>query len=328
MIPKIVNHYEWGFVCGRISVLEGRLLSRDFFLSLISQQHMDDLLQHLQDTFLREYIVPGAPWEDFSRIADQCYYDLVASIREESPSPVPADLFLSQGDYLNLKNALSGIREFPFLPGQVSLEKIQAIANGDLADLPPVFRELAPGQGGEGGEFDPSVADVVVDGAYLRHLHVLAGQLKSPMILRCVMARVLGYAISVAWRALRQGRSLKSYLQHFLPQGEFNPVLNEIAAIASPEAWPPVVGGEVGDLMAAALGMPIDEQVSSFEQQVVNHVLALASDGRLQTAGPERVYSFLAGLQAEMQNLKLVVSGKLNRIDAAVLRQRLREVYG
>ncbi len=328
MIPKIDNHYEWGFVCGRISVLEGRLLSRDFFLSLVGQQHMDDLLQHLQDTFLREYLVPGAPWEDFSRIVDQCFYDLAASIRDESPSPVPADLFLSQGDYLNLKNALSGIKEFPFLPGQVSLEKIQAIANGDLADLPPVFRELAPGPGGETGEFDPPVSDIVVDGAYLRHLLGLAAVLKSPLITRTVTVRVHGYAVSVLWRALRQGRSLKSYLQYFLPLGELNPMLNEVASTGSPEAWPPIVGGEIGDLMAAALGVPTDEQVSYFEQQVANHILGLAADGRLQTAGPERVYAFLSGLQSEMQNLKLVVSGKLNRIDTAVLRQRLREVYG
>jgi V/A-type H+-transporting ATPase subunit C len=47
----------------------------------------------------------------------------------------------------------------------------------------------------------------------------------------------------------------------------------------------------------------------------------------MQTAGPERVFAFLIGLQAEMQNMKLVVNGKLNRIDQTLLRQRLREGY-
>ncbi|OPX93450.1 MAG: V-type ATP synthase subunit C [Syntrophorhabdus sp. PtaB.Bin006] len=327
-IRRIKNHPGWGFVCGRISALEGKLLSRDFFQSLVAMTHYDDILQHLQDSFLREYLVPGAPWEDFTALADRCFYDLAVSLRRESPSPAPVNLFLCQGDYLNLKNALSGLKDFPFLPGEVSLESIQAIAGGNLADLPLAFHETVSTTGTEASEIVRTVTDIVVDGAYLRHLLFVAGQIDSPLVRACIRDRVLTRTISVLWRALRQGRFLKLYRQYFLPLGEYSPTVDEMIDIGNPDDWAAVVGGEVGDILGEALQWPYTEQVSRFELLGVNHCIRLAADGRLQTAGPERVFAFLTGLHSEMQNLKLAVSGRLNRIEPTLLKERLREVYG
>ena len=315
-------------MCAGESVfLKDGFFQKTFSVSLSTQHHLDDILQHLQDTFLREYLVPGAPWEDFSALADHCFYDLTLSIREESPSPVPADLFLSQGDYLNLKNALSGMDNFPFSPGEVSLEKIQAIAAGDLADLPPVFREIGAGGGNEFQEIDETVADIIVDGAYLRHLLALAEQLGSPLILMCIRHRVLSYAVLVFWRARHHNRSLKLYQQYFLPMGDYSSVLNELTGVSNIETWPSIIGGEVGDFLAEALRAEQGEQASRFELLAINYRLGLVQDGRMQTAGPERVFAFLTRFHAEMQNLKLIVTGRLNKIDPALLGERLREVY-
>ncbi|OPY72157.1 MAG: V-type ATP synthase subunit C [Syntrophorhabdus sp. PtaU1.Bin050] len=327
-IPRINNYPDWGFVCGRISALEGKLLSKDFFQSLVVMTRYDDIFQHLQDSFLREYLIPGVPWEDFTALVDRCFYDLAFSLRRESPSPAPANLFLCQGDYLNLKNALSGLKDFPFLPGEVSLESVQTIAGGNLADLPPVFPETVRTTGSEAKEFDPTVSDMVVDGAYLRHLLFAAEGINSPLIRVCIHDRVLAGTISVLWRALRKGRPLKLYRQYFLPLGEYSPTVDEMIDTGNPEGWVAVVGGGVGDILDEALQWPYNEQVSRFELLAVNHCIRLAADGRLQTAGPERVFAFLTGLHSEMQNLKLAVSGRLNRIESTLLKERLREVYG
>ena len=137
MVSRIKNDLRWGFVSGRISVLEGRLQPREFFLNLIAQEHLEDLIQHLQETFLREYLSPGTVWDDFSDLCDRCYHEMALSMRGDSPSSLPADLFLLQGDYLNLKNALTGSSDFPFPFGLLPQEKLLSIGHGDHADLPP-----------------------------------------------------------------------------------------------------------------------------------------------------------------------------------------------
>ena len=141
MVPKIKNNMRWGFVSGRISVLEGKLLPREFFLNLIAQDHLDDLLQHLQETFLREYLSPGTVWEDFTDLCDRCFHEMALSIKGDCPSSLPADLFLLPGNYLNLKGALTGSSDFPFHPGLLSLEKLLGIGQGDYVDLPSSLQQ-------------------------------------------------------------------------------------------------------------------------------------------------------------------------------------------
>ncbi len=327
MIPKIKNNSRWGFVSGRISVLEGRLLPREFFLNLIAQEHVGDLFQHLQDTFLRDFLTPGTVWDDFSDVCDRCFYEMALSLKGDAPSSLPVDLFLLQGDYLNLKAALAGSANFPFHFGLLSQEKLIPIRDGDPADLPVSFRESEAGIAGESGKIDPAILEIILDGSYLRHLLSMARQLKSELVSAYIFDRVLSYAVIILWRALKQQQPLRRYQQYLLPLEDVTPVVTELSGMPNTENWPSVVGGEVGEILSESVRLAEDEQIPGFELKVADHLTKMSRDGKMQTAGPERVFAFLVGLQAEIQNMKLVVMGRLNRIDQSLLRQRLREGY-
>jgi len=213
----------------RISVLEGKLLPREFFLNLIAQEHLGDLIQHLQDTFLRDYLTPGTVWDDFSDICDRCFYEMALSLKGDAPSSLPVDLFLLQGDYLNLKGAAGGIFGFSF-PLRITLqEKLIPIREGDQADLPASFRESEAGITGESGKIDPAILEILLDGAYLRHLLSIALQLKSELVSAYIHDRVLSYVVIILWRALKQQQSLRRYQQYLLPLGDFTPVVIELS---------------------------------------------------------------------------------------------------
>ncbi len=319
---------EWGLVCGRISVLEGRLASRDFLLGLIAQEHIDDLVPHLQDTFLRDYLAPGSPWEDFNALTDRCFHELVMNIRSDCPWTEPADLLLLPNDYLNLKNAVGGIDEYPFAAGLVSHELAASAAAGDIADLPSPFKETVASVRNESADVDLASLDLELDAAYFRHMLELATRRGIPLIAAVVRACVLSRAITVLWRTVRLGRSLKQCEQHFLPMGEFTSLLTELLNMPDPKTWPTAVGGDVGEMLAEAMEQKEEDQVWRFGLLVQNYMTRLAKEGQSQVSGPERVFSFLIALFGEVQNLKLVVCGRLGGIDKTLLRQRLRETYG
>jgi len=327
MAPKIKNNSRWGFVSGRISVLEGRLLPREFFLNLIAQEHLGDLIQHLQDTFLRDFLTPGTVWDDFSDICDRCFYEMALSLRGDSPSSLPTDLFLLQGDYLNLKNALMGSSDFPFHFGLLPQEKLLNIGHGDHSDLPPSLLQTDVGVLGDASEMDPAILELILDGAYLRNLLSITGELKSELVTAYIHDRVLSYIVIILWRAARQQQSLRRYQQYLLPLGDLTPVVIDLSGMPNTENWPSVLGGAIGTILSESLELLRDEQISGFELKVTHHLARVARDGKMQTAGPERVFAFLVGFQAEIQNMKLVVNGRLNRIDQALLKQRLKEGY-
>ena len=327
MIPQKPNNIKWGFVSGRISVLEVRFLPREFYLNLIALENTGGFLSYLQETFLGDFLTPGTVWEDFGALTDRCFHEMVMSIRSECPSSLPADMFLIKDDYQNLKNALIGMESFPFPVGLLHQDVLQEIAHGESIELPLSLSEAGEWSASELREVDPDILDIILDGAYLRHLLSLADKLNSSMVRTYISEKVLASIISIFWRALNHGLQVKRYQQYLLPLGNFTSVINELAGLSNPESWPAAIDGTISELLAEALELRSDEKISGFQLKVVNHLTRLIRDGRLQTAGPERVFSFLAGLNVEMQNLKLVVTGRLNRIDQDLLKERLKDCY-
>lgn len=324
---RLKNYPAWGFVSGRLSVLEERFAGREFFTSLITQEHLGDVVPHLQETFLKEYLSPGAVWEDFSALADRCFHETALSIRAECPTGIPVDIFLLPFDYLNMKNALLRETVFPFPRALFQEELLQAVAHGDYAELPVTLR---PGEGwslSDMAQVDPMDLDIILDGAYLRHLLILADDMGSGLMSTYLNERVQAHIVTIFWRASSQNLPLRRFQQHLLPMGDLTGLVNDLAGQGNPELWPALVGGTVGDVLAETLEMERSEPMTGFSLKMANRLMGLAREGRLQTAGPERVFSFIAGLHAEMANLKLVVAGRLSRIDRDVLKRRLREGY-
>lgn len=328
MLALTKNKHQWGFACGRVSALEGRLMGQDFFLSLAGLERIEDLFQRLQDTSLREHMNPGAvTWEDWSTIIDAYVHNLVISMRRDCPESAVADLFTLSDDYLNLKRAVQHRGVYPFLSNVFPEERLNEVAAGNVSLLPDIIRPVLAQLAGSAEAVNPMVVDMALDGAYLRHYLALGASLNAPFIEYWVRERVLARAVVVLWRAARSGHSLKMYQQHFLPLGPFNGVLNEMITASDPRGWGALIPGRVGDLFQEASEAPEEEQVVRFEQISADYLTDLARRVKMQTMGPERVAGFLWGLWVEAFNLKLVISGRLNKIDADLLKSRVRACY-
>lgn len=329
MIPKIPNKPKWGFVSGRISVLESGFLPKEFFLNMINIEKVDDVVVLLQDTFLRDYISPGAMWlgEDFSAVFDRCFNDIAFSIRGDCPLSLPVDIFLIKNDYLNLKTAMVGKKTFLFPPCLFSIDMLLAIADGDYSYLPPSFRESPQWSDSELFDTGSGNLDIMIDGAYLRHLILYSHQTDSELIRKYIRYRVISHLIIILWRALNQGISLKRYQQYLPPVGDFTYLIDELAGVGGIENWRAIIGGEIGDILFECSEYEEADNTSVFDYRVMNYLSRIAHDGVYQTAGPERVFAFILGLLTEIQNLKLIVVGRINRVDPGFLRNRLRDCY-
>lgn len=329
MSPLVKQNSAWGFVGGRISILEGMLAPDEFFVSLLNQERFTDWSSLFQGTFLGAYLERGQTEADFSAVADLCFHDLALSLRENCPNPTVVDLMLLQWDYLNLRNALTGSGAYPFPITMLSSEALAVAADGELSALPAPWDEALLGVAEDGSEIDPQVVDMALDGAYLRHLLRMADDLGSPLISEWARVSVLARSIIVLWRASLQGVPLKLFHHHFLPVGDdATPILAELMGTTSVPSWGPVVGDVLGDFLVASAELPEEERAPDFEWRSNGYLNRLAGQGRMQTAGPERVFAFVVSLYTEMQNLKLVVSGRASGISPDVLRRRLRACNG
>lgn len=310
-------------------MLEGRLVSTEFFNALVAIEQTDDLLHRLQETQMREYLAPGATWEDWSAITDTYFCDHVASLRKDCPEPTVSDLFALSNDYINLKRALLNLGSYPMACGAFTEGLLSSVAAGNLGALPREVREpLAQFSGGFASDPNTRMAlDIVLDGAYLRQVLALGDKLGVPLIRSWLSEMTMARAAVALWRAACGGVSLRLYQQYFLPVGEHTAVLNEMIASGDPHNWGAIIPGEIGDLWEEAQQADEDEQIMQFGVLMYNRLTSIARRGRLQTMGPERVFGYLWGLLVEIYNLKLIINGRLNGIDPDLLRRRLREAY-
>lgn len=326
MVPLSPLDPRWGFVCGRVSACEGRLLSEDFFFTLASHVNPEDVLRQLNDTALREYVTPGADWEDWSAVIDRYFHTQVRSIRHDCPRPEVADWFILRDDYQNLKHAVLGDGDYPFPMLNASEEQLASVAKGDASPLPRPFKDAAARAIGVlESTRNRAWVDLALDGAFLRHLLELTDAVDVPLIELYSREYTLARSVFALWRTHRSGHDMRRFQQFALPIGEATPVLNALVAAGDPKNWGDILTGRIGELFREASATPDGEEVPRFEDMTSNYLVEIARQGRGQVAGPERVFCYLRALASEAHNLKLVVCGKLSSIDSTVLKRRLRK---
>ena len=220
-----------------------------------------------------------------------------------------------------------GKSTFLFTTELLPQERLSSITQGNYSELPQPLKESVTPATFEAFQIDAGIIDIALDGSYLRHLLLLANAIKSSMINRYITEMVLAYIVIILWRAVNQGIALKRYQQYLLPLGDFTGVVNDLIGANNQDAWQTIIGDKIGDLFNESLGSQTDDQISIFNLKVSNYLGRIAREGRYQTAGPERVFAFLSGFFTEMQNLKLVFTGRLNRIDQGIIKERLRDCY-
>ncbi len=326
MLTLTPHNGEWGFVSGRVSVFEGRLLSPEFFQTLVSHVNVEDVLRQLNETTLREFVRPDAGWEDWSGVIDRYFHAHVLTIRNDCPHPEVADLFIIRDDYQNLKRAVVGVHEFPFPNLYLDPEDLAAVAAGDVSNLPDPFKEAAT-RALDVLEHTGNRAyvDLVLDGSYLHDYFARAQRLDAPLITAYARDYVLSRAIYALWRLVLSGFDVPQFRPYAIHLGEATLTLRELVAAGGPETWGDKLSGAIGEIFRDATATPDGEEIQRFEDMSMNHLVKLARQGSAQVAGPERVFSYLRALASETHNLKLVVCGRLSAIDPNLLKRRLRK---
>jgi vacuolar-type H+-ATPase subunit C/Vma6 len=323
------NDPAWGFVCGRISVLEGEMASNDLFDLLLGIRSPDDFVRQAQAVPACRGLAAETSLSEWTGHLEHFYAQRTASLRENCPDPGVVDLFTLDGDYLNLKNALLGRQSFPFTRGLLTGERLDPVLGGNLDLLPEPVRSAARDAAallrGNGGD---DAFHLAWDGAYLYHVELLGAACGSPAIAEWTRQRVLASALVALLRLHAQAAITEERASAVGDRLWCASLLAEIARLPNVEDWGRRLGGALGDALLAAAEKAGVEQAVEFER-LSSHVFAYAlRSSRTQVFGPERVFGYLSGLSAERHNVKTVVYGRMKGIAAATLRRRLWTIHG
>lgn len=252
-------------------------------------------------------------------------------LRELVPDMGVFDVFLYPIDYNNLKAAVKSTvtgaqPEGIFLPGGTVAPELmaEAVEKNDFSPLPERMR--GPAQEAYQTLLhtrDGQLCDVILDAAALSAIREAGTASDSRMIREYAEMTVAIADIKIAVRSCKTGKTAAFLKRALVPCAALD--VDSLATAA--------VRGE-GELFAYLANTPYaaaadrwKESASAFEKWCDDTVIELikAEKSNPFTIGPLAAY--LLARENEMKSVRILLSGKRNRISDGVIRERLRETY-
>ena len=354
-----VRHYEWCYVSGQVNVLECSLLNQIFFEKLLSNDDFKEILTSLNNTPLKAYFTHVKHLYEFETLLDDYYYNRLDEIRSLSPNSAVCDFFLLRNDVYNLKRFIKskacGTSVKKFSRGTISKDGMEDAWQDKLTVLPEIYRESVsfikkvilqrihnkitptvspPSQGGEAwvkNELLPFIIDLIFDGAYLRYIEDYCKRIEVEIIKQYLKTYQLVKGLEVIRRAMSLGVDMNLLNQYFLVGFDqnhvFHKILNETTG-RTEKTLREISAETYSGTSLPSLFSEVSKNISfQYEVATDNYLLDILRPAKYTPFGPERVFGYLCGFTAEVFNLKLVLGGKVHRIENNLLKERLRNTY-
>lgn len=355
-----MRHYDWCYVSGRVNVLECSLLSSNFFERLLSTDDFKDILTLLNNTPLKTSFSHVKHLYECETLLDEYYYNRLYEIQSLSPDSAVCDFFLIRNDVHNLKRFIKskilGACVDKFFRGTMSRDEWDDVWQDKSTALPEIFKESIsfvkkvvlqhnhnqitphispPLQGGdEGGvkkELLPFIIDLIIDGAYLRYVEDYCKKIEVEIIKRYLETYQLVKGLEIIRRAVALKLNMSLLNKYFMEGFDKDHVLHKLTTNtvwASEKTLCDILVNTHCDTYLSTLTKNLFPKASfRYEVATDNYLLDMLRPVKYIPFGPERVFGYLSGLATEVFNLKLLLGGKVHRVENNLLRERLRKTY-
>lgn len=254
-----------------------------------------------------------------------------AFIRELTNDLEPFDVLLYPIDYNNLKAAVKSVvtdaeTHHVFLAGGTVEPEVmlRAVRNNEFSLLPDGMADSAESayhtllQTNDG-----QLCDAILDKACLHGILECAKKSRNEILMRYAELTAAISDIKIAVRSCKTGKNRAFLDAALVPCGTLD--VETLATAACKELE------EIFTYLATTAygeaAEKLKESYSAFEKWCDDRVMSLIREQKVNpfTIGP--LFAYVIARQNEISVVKIILSGKLNELDDAVIRERLRELY-
>lgn len=329
--------FEYASFVARIRVLETRLLGRNHLLRMVDAPDADAAFRMLGETEYGPAAAAAGTAPEYEIALAAELSRVFGIIRTASPeAELPALLGVSY-DWQNLKTALKASltgkpinSRYLISAGNLDRGTFLAVAAGSDDGLPAPYRETAArARGLYAVSHDPQQIDVMLDGARYASISSQARSLGFELLAKLATAGADLVNLRTVVR-VRLLRGSADFLGQALVPGGTIPARRLVS----------MLGDDLDEIAGAGAGLPYRDVITGgvsgykqsgslalFEKLMDDYLLGLVKDARYVALGPEPVIAYLIAKETEIKNLRIIFTGKLNRLPEGTIRERLRETY-
>lgn len=313
-----------------VRIREKELLSRDIFESLLKAKDFTQAQQLLKSTHYHDIT------EDFEPLLMTELAKTADFVTEQVGDAPVAQIFSLIYTYHNLKvllkNHLAGLELADFLlpMGIYPLEELKNLVKTEQSEtLPELMVQAVQDTCQDYREYGRlESVDVLLDRRYFKHLVAVVRELGDATILNMVQAWVDLYNLNCIFR-LRDKKLSRAFLMTVLSnEGQLKP--EELISLAQANRYEDLLSllneTAYADALTNMIGQDGNLNLSlELARDRVSHVYL--DNARFEAFGYLPLLAYHYYKEMEVKNLRLILTGKVNDFDQAMLKERMRPIY-
>ncbi|MGM0688570.1 MAG: V-type ATP synthase subunit C [Bacillota bacterium] len=326
----------YAYAVGRTRALETRLLDRARFDRMIEAVSAEEALKILAESDYANAVAELADIHDFESMLSAELKETFDLILKISPKPEFISIMALRYDVHNLKVFFKakylGIKSDLLIPvGSLALDRMEyAIAEEDFRDFPEKLRRAAEKIS---EDFlinrDPQVIDLLLDQVLYDQL-VSSARANGINFLEGMFTRQIDLTnLKSLIRVKRMGLNRELLKNILLPHGSIS---NDLLAAMLDEPLESLITAlsmtDYADLVSEGVRNWLDKgTISSLEKLSDDYITAYLKKGKWTPFGLEPLVGYLWAKEIEIKNIRLILVGKINKLPAEAIRERIRDVY-
>ncbi|MDW7739197.1 MAG: V-type ATP synthase subunit C [Bacillota bacterium] len=332
----VVDDTIYAYAVGRIRALEAKLIERNRFDRMIDASSASEALKMLAESDYSNAVSELSDVHEFELILTVELKNTFELIRKISPKPELITIMAVRNDIHNLKVLLKakylGIKSDLMVPtGSIDLGVVQyAVAEDDYRDLPVKLREAAEKIN---EDFlvnrNPQAIDLTLDKVLFDQLIFLAGESKSEFLKGLFVRQIDLINLKTLVRIKRMGLDREFFKQVIINHGSLGadrlsglidePLESLITTLSMTD---------YADLVSDGIRDWLDRGTASrYEKLADDFITSYLKKGKWMPFGPEPLIGYLWAKEIEIKNIRLIMVGKINKLPAEAIRERVRDVY-
>lgn len=332
----VLDETVYAYAVGRVRALETRLIDRGRFERMVDANSADEALKILTETDYANAIGEIDSVYNFETFLVAELKHTFNTILKISPNPQQIAALALRYDVHNLKvlfkEKFLGIKtELLIEAGTIASDKLElAINEDDFRDLPGRLRPVAEKISEEFPlNRNPQLIDLALDQALYTDLLAEAVKNKSDFLAGLFQRQIDLINLKSLIRIKRMGLE-REFLRTVLLKGGRLPFDRLLSLIDEPleSIITALAMSDYAVLISEGLREWIDRgSAARLEKLSDDYITAYLKQGKWTPFGPEPLIGYLWAKEIEIKNIRLVLVGKINKLPAEAIRERLRDGY-
>lgn len=319
---------QFTYAVARIRAKELQLFSAQTIEQLLAAKSYDECMRMLMDKGWGNASDSSPSAEQLLAVEREKTWGV---IREMVSDMSVFDVFLYGNDYHNLKAAVkmvctdssdSGL----FIDhGTIDHKRIlHAVREREFGSLPDGMKQAAEeAYTALAQTHDGQLCDIIIDKAALEAIYAAGKAAKNDIIDKYAELTVVAADIKTAVRCSRTNKPLEFITRALAPCDTLNVTRLARAAVEGTESICDYLAGT--DYAAAVEALA--QSTSAFERWCDNMIINFIRPQQFQSFGIGPLAAYIYGRENEIKTVRIILSGKLNALPDASIRERIRDMY-